>query len=248
MTDGEEDHDGGSERWLLTYSDMITLLLALFVILFAISSVNKSRFAELKTDLHASFNGTQITPKVTAEKPSRKIAMAQKHGGPLSTTTTTTPATNTVSSIKAQLVQALNRAGLLHDVQFASHNSSLVLGFVAGKTFYSIDSAQLSPLGSRIVDVAGSVLRQHPNPIDIDGYTDNEPIYGGPYKDNWQLSSRALVVVEQLQHAAHVNPSQLYAVSLGQYHPLVPNDSPGQQAENRRVNIVVSPVGQQVQP
>ncbi len=103
-------------------------------------------------------------------------------------------------------------------------------------------------MGIQIVDVAGSVLRQHPNPINVDGYTDNEPITGGPYRDNWELSAeRSVVVVEQLQNVGLVNPSQLYAVSFGQYHPLVPNDSPAQQAQNRRVDIVVSPLGQKVQ-
>ena len=55
------------------------------------------------------------------------------------------------------------------------------------------------------------------------------------------------MVVEQLQNVTHVNPTQLYAVSFGQYHPLVPNGTPAQQAENRRVDIVVSPIGQKVQ-
>ena len=83
--------------------------------------------------------------------------------------------------------------------------------------------------------------------MNVEGYTDNEPITGGPYRDNWQLSAeRAVVVVERLQQVAHVNPAQLYLVGFGQYHPLVPNSSTANQAENRRVNIVITAPGVKV--
>jgi len=241
----EEHEEEASERWLLTYSDMITLLLALFVILFAISSVNKAKFAELKTNLHASFNGTSQSTSVSGATSASTV--------PPTTTTTLrpgskAPAQNSIAGIEAQLQQHLSAAGLLGDVQMSVGANGLTFGFVAGKSFYSSDSAQLTPVGAEIVDVAGQVLAQHPNPVNVDGYTDNEPITGGPYRDNWELSAeRAVVVVEELQTVGHVNPSQLYAVSLGQYHPVVPNDSAAQQAENRRVDIVVSPLGQKVQ-
>jgi chemotaxis protein MotB len=242
MSNRDEEPEVASERWLLTYSDMITLLLALFVILFAISSVNKAKFAELKTDLHQSFNGSSPSTAQTGQ--------GQSPSTTVSPTSTTTPqsANNSVAAIEAQLKQALGTAGLLSDVQLSTGANGLTLGFVAEKTFYSTDSAQLSPVGTQIVDVAASVLIRHPNSINVDGYTDNEPITGGPYRDNWELSAeRAVVVVEQLQNVGHVNPTQLYAVSFGQYHPLVPNSSPAQQAQNRRVDIVISPLGQKVQ-
>jgi chemotaxis protein MotB len=229
---------------------MITLLLALFVILFAISSVNKAKFAELKSNLHASFNGTSQSTKVSGQQQSAPTT------APATTTTTTppkpkkpkVPAPNSVAAIEAELRARLAAANLLQDVEMGIGANGLTVGFVAEKTFYSIDSAQLTPVGAEIVDIVGQVLSKHPNPINVDGYTDNEPITGGPYRDNWELSAeRAVVVVEQLQNVGHVNPVQLYAVSLGQYHPVVPNTSPALQAENRRVDIVVSPLGQKVQ-
>lgn len=233
----QEDDEENSERWLLTYSDMITLLLALFVILFSISSVNKAKFAELQTDLHNVFNGTQRAPQV-APKPSPTT----------STTVAPAPANpNTLAAIEAELKAALSKAGYLDDVEIGLGPNGLTLGFVAGKTFYSVDSADLSSLGGKVVDVAAGVLRRHPNAISVDGSTDDQPITGGPYRDNWQLSSaRAEVVLERLQYGG-VDPVQLYAVSLGQYHPVVPNRSPALQAENRRVDIVVSPPGQKAQ-
>lgn len=235
----EPEAEENSERWLLTYSDMITLLLALFIILFSISVVNKAKFAELQTDLHNAFNGSQASPKVA----------------PTPSPTTSTPALaapahpdpNDLAQIEAQLRSALARAGYINDVEIGRGPDGLSLGFVAGKTFYSVDSAVLSPLGGKVVDVAAGVLARHPNAISINGSTDDQAITGGPYTDNWQLSSaRAEVVLERLQSDG-VNPVQLYAVALGQYHPAAPNTSPALQAQNRRVDIVVSPPGQKAQ-
>src|SRR5271168_1691189 len=95
---GGGDHES-MERWLLTYSDMITLLLALFVILFAISSVNKSKFAELRSDLHSSFNGTSRSVTVSGKAPP-----VTRSPSPTPTTAPPQNAQNSLATIQAQLV------------------------------------------------------------------------------------------------------------------------------------------------
>jgi chemotaxis protein MotB len=135
----------------------------------------------------------------------------------------------------------------MKDVQLTTGPGGLVVGLITGRTYYGVDSAALSPLGAEVVDITGQVIRSHTNPVNVEGYTDNEPITGGPYRDNWQLSAeRAVVVVERLQNVSHVNPGQLYIVGFGQYHPIVPNNSKANQAKNRRVNIVITVPGQKV--
>lgn len=233
----EEEHAGGMERWLLTYSDMITLLLALFVVLYALSSLNHVKYSAFAKGLNVSFNNGTSAPSSARTQPSHT------HGkGPVDTGAS-------LSSLAAQLRRALERAGLIKQVQLTSAPGVLVLGLITGKTYYGIDSAALSPTGAEVVDITGRVIRSHTNPVNVEGYTDNEPITGGPYRDNWQLSAeRAVVVVERLQNVAHVNPAQLYIVGFGQYHPLVPNTSRANQAENRRVNIVITVPGSKVLP
>ncbi|MGA3214620.1 MAG: flagellar motor protein MotB [Acidimicrobiales bacterium] len=235
--EGDNEEPAGMERWLLTYSDMITLLLALFVVLYALSSLNHVKYSEFAKGLDVSFNNGMSQPSSARTQPS------PKHGKQESSSEAS------LQALEIQLHGALEQAGLIKEVQLSSGPGGLVVGLITGKTYYGVDSAALSPTGAEVVDITGAVIRSHSNPVNVEGFTDNEPITGGPYRDNWQLSAeRAVVVVERLQNVAHVNPAQLYIVGFGQYHPLVPNTSRANQAENRRVNIVITVPGSKVLP
>jgi chemotaxis protein MotB len=143
--------------------------------------------------------------------------------------------------IEHVLSHALAVKGLLGDVTLTIDASGLVEGLVADSTFFLTDSAQLSPLGDEIVDTSGHVLDSYPNNVDVAGYTDDQVITGGPFANNWALSAaRSSTVVERLTTIDGVNPQRVVAIGYGQYHPVVPNTSAAAQAENRRVNIVVS--------
>jgi len=234
--EGGEEEPAGMERWLLTYADMITLLLALFVVLYALGSLNHVKYSEFAKGMNVSFNNGNSQPSSARTQPSKHPGdnPVEKYAASLGT-------------VEAQLRGALIKAGLMKDVQLTAGPGGLVVGLITGRTYYGVDSAALSPLGAEVVDITGQVIRSHTNPVNVEGYTDNEPITGGPYRDNWQLSAeRAVVVVERLQDVAHVNPAQLYIVGLGQYHPIVPNSSTANQARNRRVNIVITVPGQKV--
>ncbi|HTX01010.1 MAG TPA: flagellar motor protein MotB [Acidimicrobiales bacterium] len=233
----DEEHGSGMERWLLTYSDMITLLLVLFIVLYALSSLNHVKYAEFEKGINASFNNGSSQPSSAKTlpnpaKPGHNIVHAEYASA---------------AQIEAQLVKALKAAGVLGDVKVDKTSQGVVEGLVTGKTFYAVDSDALSPLGRRIVDVSASVIKLYRNTDDVDGYTDNEPILpGSPFINNWQLSAdRAVYVVTQLQDEG-VDPSQLVVAGFGQYYPTVPNDTtsgqaiPANQAQNRRVNIVIT--------
>ena len=84
------------------------------------------------------------------------------------------------------------------------------------------------------------MLAQLPNQVDVEGDTDNQPIHGGPYADNWALSAaRAVAVVEDLIRDHGIDPDRLQATGNSDTRPVVPNNTAQHQAENRRVQIVV---------
>jgi chemotaxis protein MotB len=224
---GHQEHEEeNNERWLLTYSDMITLLLVLFIVLFAISQIDQAKFREFKQSVsHAVLSHT---PQGTTKARTNSSTKAQP--------------VNQLAALKAQLTTALNAQGLLGDVTLSINASGLVEGLVADTTFFTTNSAQLSTVGSQIVDTSAAVLKSYPNAIEVAGYTDNQPITGGPYANNWQLSAaRATTVVTRMTGNDGLNPGQVVLLGYGQYHPLVLNTSPSAQAQNRRVNIVISP-------
>jgi chemotaxis protein MotB len=225
---GEEHHEMSMERWLLTYADMITLLLVLFIVLFALSKINQAKYRQFQQSVsHVKLVGTSMVHGSTPA-PSRGPA-------PLAA------AQDRLHQIQLALTRALALRGLLGDVTITVNASGLVEGLVADSTFFVTDSAQLSPLGDEIVDTSGHVLSSFPNDVNVAGYTDDQQITGGPYADNWALSAaRATTVVERLTTVDGVHPGRVVAIGYGQYHPIVPNTSPAAQAENRRVNIVVT--------
>jgi chemotaxis protein MotB len=250
----EEGHEGGMERWLLTYSDMITLLLALFVILYAISSINQSKFSALKKSVEKSL---AASPNTTSSHKASHNGIAKKEappkrdqpgvgktgeqasgGGAGASTKTSVP--TSLKAIEAQLHAAFLAHHELPDVKLDLEPRGLVVRLVADSLFFANNSASLNPVGIAVVNTAGHVLAQHPNAVVVEGYADNVPVLGGPYNSNWALSAaRATTVVLQLDHTDHVNPSQLAATGYGSAHPIVPNTTPANQAKNRRVNIVV---------
>jgi chemotaxis protein MotB len=226
------ERGGGTERWLLTYSDMITLLLVLFVVLYSLSSLNAQKYAEFVKGVDKAFHGNVVQHK-------KGLIPGSGHGKNFPTTKSRPYAS--VSQIKTALVHALTKAGLITDVTITTNNEGLVEGFVAGKLFYAKDVAELTPLGNRVVDVTASVIRRYSNPVTVEGFADNEPIIGGPYQNNWALSAaRAVYVVTRLNDTDLVDPKQLTTEGLGEFHPVVPNNSPSNQAQNRRVNIAIA--------
>jgi chemotaxis protein MotB len=228
-----EHHDSSQERWLLTYADMITLLLVLFIVLFALSKINQAKYRQFQQSVsHVKLVGTSVVHGSTST--------ASRGRAPLSAAAAAA-ATARLRQIEQALTHALTLKGLLGDVTIKIDSSGLVEGLVADSTFFVTDSAQLSPLGEEIVDTSGHVLDSYPNNVDVAGYTDDQQITGGPFANNWALSAaRSSTVVERLTTVDAVNPDRVVAIGYGQYHPVVPNSSPAAEAENRRVNIVVS--------
>lgn len=237
---GEEPEANG-ERWLLTYADMITLLLVLFIVLFAISTVDQAKYEEFKQSVSKAVlshvpHGT--TDAVTKTKGSQTNA-AQSSA---SQTSATAAQQSELAMIQQQLSKALSSQGLLGDVNISMNSSGLVLGLVTDSTFFGTDSAGLTQAGMRIVDTAAGVLKKYPNAIEVAGYTDNQPITGGPYATNWALSAaRATTVVVRMTKIDGINPTKVALIGYGEYHPLVPNTSASGMAKNRRVDVVVSP-------
>ncbi len=181
-----EQHDMSQERWLLTYADMITLLLVLFIVLFALSKINQAKYRQFQQSVsHVKLVGSSVAHGSTS--------VPSKGPAPLSASS------DHLRQIEQVLSHALALKGLLGDVTLTIDASGLVEGLVADSTFFLTDSAQLSPLGDEIVDTSGHVLDSYPNNVDVAGYTDDQAITGGPYANNWALSAaRSSTVVERL--------------------------------------------------
>ena len=257
---GHEEEPENGERWLLTYADMITLLLALFIVLFAISTINQKKFLALALGLKQSFdpkpgilkNSTGLLQNASlTQTVGDKIATVT----PLSVTTTTLYGSNPASSagetsstvpppelnaLARRIQSALVAQHLQAYVSLQVQARGLVVQVLADKVFFATGSADIGPIGNEVIDTVASVLRTDSHEIDIEGYTDNQPVTGGVYSSNEELSAvRAVNVVLRLENTDGIAPHRLSATGYGESRPVAPNDSLANMALNRRIDIVI---------
>ena len=256
-------HNG--ERWLLTYADMITLLLALFIVLFAVSTINTKKFLAVAAGFQQAFNphpgilpaSNGVLSNVSAT-PAAGVHQSTNIALPTSTNSTNSQSTSgtvtppkglpgqlPLAVIKAQIEKALAAKHLQQDATATITQEGLVVEVLSDHVFYATDVATLNATGNEVVDTIAGVLRTDTNDIDVEGYTDNAPIYGGPYTTNTQLSAeRAVNVVVRLYKVDGITQSRLAAIGYGSTHPIVPNTTPANMAQNRRVDVVILAPGQ----
>ena len=256
--EGEE----GSERWLVTYADMLTLLLVLFIVLFSISVVNTSKFISLKTSLGAVFgDGKQgVLPGGNGVNDNELTGQGMQlvmPGMPVKTGTGAAPASAAAAAAKAAEVgkiaaeldqyrkirsavsTSLKRAGMAQDVRFDITNRGLVITVITNALVFPGNSASLLPGGRRILAAIAPPLAHDTHKVEVDGYTNQQKVSTAPYPSGWELSSaRASSVVRYLA-ANRVAESRLSAVGYSDQRPLYLASDPRSVTLNRRVEIVV---------
>jgi chemotaxis protein MotB len=253
---GESEEVENSERWLLTYADMITLLLALFIVLFAVSTISTKKFEALALGLQKSFspnpgvlpssNGVEQYDSLTPTAGPRQIqqtpsiSVSAKQATASAATSLSASAEGQLTSVDQKITNALAAKGLEAGFSTSIQSRGLVVQVLTNQVFFATDSAELGPQGDAVVDTIASVLKTTTNEIDVEGYTDNEPITGGPYSSNEELSAaRAANVVVRLTTEDGLDPDRLAATGFGDSRPTVPNDTPADRALNRRIDFVV---------
>lgn len=259
--DGSE---GGAERWLVTYADMLTLLLVLFIVLFSMSVVNTSKFEQLKVSLASAFGegpksvlngGTGIMNDSSSEQGKNTIIpgtpanpLTGQAGKDTADVNTAVPADlNTLAQrqvdnfkkIEQDVNTALDKAGMHGAVQFSMDRRGLIMTVVTNALVFGGNSAVLLPGGQKIMSVLSPELAPIPNQIEVNGYTNQLPASTYPYPSGWELSSaRASAVVRYL--AGHrVAEQRLSATGYNDLDPLINPSDPKAAARNRRVDIVV---------
>jgi chemotaxis protein MotB len=223
-----EEHEN-HERWLVSYADMMTLLFALFVVLFAISSLNKSKIEAFASSMtkNKAIGQPAITTPMPVEDP-----VEPTRGNPVTRAE--------LEKLKAELEKALARAGVSKGAKVQIDSRGLTVSLTDG-VLYESGEAVLLPHGVKILQAIGPKLATFDNPVTVEGHTDNKPIRNPHFEDNWALSSaRANTVVRYFLATYHFDPERLQASGFAETRPLVPNDTPAHQAANRRIVVLIA--------
>src|SRR3954452_4473906 len=262
----EEEHEN-HERWLVSYADMLTLLFALFVVLYAMSQVDITKFTAFSHGLQEGF-GAPVTIlddggaiNAESESPLKPVQVAQEAAiDGTEQTDAEKAAAEAVAAEQAQqiaaeaqgaydqlsrarhaLEAALAAAGESDAARFVIDERGLVVHVVSDPVLFAPESAALRPQGASVLDAMAPTFAALPNQIRVEGHANSLPVTrGGPWPSNWELSAvRATTVLRHLAEADGVSEDRMSAAGYGSTRPLVPDTDPSYVTVNRRFDVVV---------
>ncbi len=231
------------KSWLISYSDLITLLFVIVVIIAAVSSVrvqtqvDELKKAEAKKQETAASVDLLSVKKLELEHDiavleQRRDAIVSK-AKPIKLEQDNH--TKDMELVKTQLSAALQEM----NINFEETSEGLMVR-LPEKVLFASGSAELGDQGKQAVGAIAAVMQKFPNHLRIEGYTDNVPISRSPFHSNWELSSaRAISVMREMVDSYGLPPARMVVAGWGEYKPLVPNTNELNRAKNRRVEIVI---------
>jgi chemotaxis protein MotB len=255
---------GNSERWLLTYADMITLLMVLFIVLFAIGAVDNKKFAKLHDGLAQSFgessvldggagllDGSAVQAPAPDDSRAGQQALDRQRMAMLASAKAADSASKkqadavrqeaeAMSKLQATITAALKKKGLANAVHFRKvDRRGLEVDIVTDRVLFDLARATLRPQGTLVLDALAPALRGLPNDLVVEGHTDSQPIKDSQFASNWELSTERATTVLRHLLTRGISASKVAAVGYADQRPLVVGKNPANFARNRRVAIVI---------
>jgi chemotaxis protein MotB len=262
-----EEH-ANHEAWAIPYGDLVTLLLAFFVVMYAVSSLNEGKYRVLSDSLFAAFRGAprtlepvQIGAKATGSGAevhvvAQQQAVLQQQPRQLldppafAAQQPQVAGANSAAEVKsdtmgrqldslAQDVATAMRDLIDDNLLTVRRQGSTVEVEIRTDILFSSGEATLAPAAGGILRKICESLKPFPNPIRVEGHTDNRPISTVAYPSNWELSSARAASVVHLFTESGIDPRRLAVIGLGEFRPAQSNESPEGRNANRRVVLVI---------
>lgn len=240
-----------AERWLLTYADLMNLLLIFFIVLYAMSQVDTQKFQQLSESLREALgsgagesiiaeggSGNSVLELPSTQNPPATPSPSDKKEGDKNGTGAAEE--KIMQDVKAKLEKLIDKRGLINDVTVSVEERGVIVSINA-KLLFKRGSAELEHESQDIIrEIAEILMELDVNQVRIEGHTDSDPMNTFQFPSNWELSSaRATNVLRFILSNVAINPTKISAVGYGQYRPKVPNTTLENKAINRRVNIVI---------
>ncbi len=239
-----EEH-GVDESWLLPYSDMLTLLLALFIVLFAMSEIDSEKYRELSIVFQEEFTGGSgilenegpPTDSNESEKLPNTDEVEEENDTGIGN-----QETERLESMQNKINAYITENNLSHVLQTSLSDEGLLIS-IFNDVYFDLGSAVVKGEGQKIAREMSKFLNTNPpHQIVVSGHTDNIPIENSQYDSNWELSAhRALNFMSLLLENNELDPKFFSAKGFGEHNPVAPNNSNKNRAKNRRVEVLILP-------
>ncbi|MBN1537978.1 MAG: OmpA family protein [Anaerolineales bacterium] len=228
---------GGSERWLVSYADFITLLMVLFVVLYSMGQVDVQKYKQLAESLKVAFAGGGPEKVVDAGINSGGGSGENETSAPIVIPgIPKEPATST--EVAGRLTDMLALSGLGGEVSVQNNIEGVLISLSEKLTFVP-GTAQLQDDAYPVLDTIANMLTQLDNEVRIIGYTDNTIPVDKRYTTNWELSTGRAVIIAKYLMVKGVAPQRILVAGRGEFKPIFANDTPEHRALNSRAEIIV---------
>lgn len=212
--------EGDKDRYLITYSDLITLLLGLFIILYAISKVDNSKYEKMITAMSNTFGSSRSVISLSQSGGGRKLSPID-------------------DALKGNLNKLIKKYNYGRSISLEENKRGIIIHILDDVLFTS-GSAKLTDNSRIVLHRLADIVKVLPNDIRVEGHTDNVPISTGSFPSNWHLSiTRALNTAYYLIKNEGLPPDKVSIVGYSKYKPIASNETAEGRAKNRRVDIVI---------
>ena len=262
----EHEEHANHESWVIPYADLLTLLMAMFIALFAISSVNKDKAKAMAAGFNQVAHAQPLSGLFSDSAKGKDLIDGSGQSGSGATNGQVGPSTNANTQAKVQTIldskvkldvaksqqrqvlsgveqkikDAAKKLGIADKLSFDMQERGLVVRIVTDKVLFNNGDAQLQAPGMDVLKVVGEALRGIDNPLLIEGHTDNVHIHTAMFPSNWELSTaRASAVLRYLTDTLGLDASRMRPTGWAELRPIASNLTAAGRARNRRVEIVV---------
>ncbi|NUK30852.1 flagellar motor protein MotB [Parageobacillus sp. VR-IP] len=230
-----------NESWLIPYADLLTLLLSLFIVLFASSQIDQKKFQEISRSFSASFTGgTGVLDFESPVEPKQLPSSSKqdhKHKSALDKRDK-----EELQNVKEKIDEYIVQNHLNGKLQTSLTEEGLAITILNDILFDS-GSAEVRVKDRRLAkEISQLLVMNPPRNIIISGHTDNVPIHNAQFASNWELSvMRAVNFMKLLLENPKLDPRSFSAKGYGEFKPVASNDTPEGRMKNRRVEILILP-------
>lgn len=204
-------------RWVVSYADFVTMLLALFMVMYAVLRVDNQKLTEFQEKLEKTFGKQEIIESITKYQ------------------------ANGDAKLGAEALEKLFKKNITQSdlIKLIKGDKGLIIR-VNNTMLFDEGSAVIKPQAEKSLSEIVKVLTKIENPVIIEGHTDSTPIRNKKYPSNWELSTtRATNIISYMVQKGKLSPKRLCAVGYGEYSPVADNTSISGRMLNRRVDIIV---------
>lgn len=229
------------DRWLVSYADFITLLLAFFVTMYAITRLDAEKLAQAQLSIQRALHAPVFLGGFPLEAGVADTPAAGRTGDLTGAVLQAAPAPQ-LEEVARAVQESLPHVRGLNEIRLLFTARGLVI-HLPEFLFFDSGEAAFRPEGRPFMDKLAEVLANIPNQVVIEGHTDNRPIRTPRFPSNWELSThRATNLVRYFIEAHHLNPARFTAAGYGEYAPIADNDTEAGRGLNRRVDVIIRPL------